>query len=206
MRFVALLPVLMLMLSSARAPAEAPDPVLAAIAGRLERPAVVRGRFVQTRSIAGLARPLVARGRFVVVRGEGVLWDTEEPFPQQLRIGPRGAYLEGAGGGTSLVGSAPGPAMRELNRVLGALFEADFSVLSGYFRAQGDLSGTGWHVSLQPRAGTLERVFSSIALQGDALVREIELREANGDSTHIGFEDVGTDAAPTRAERDALAR
>jgi len=186
--------------------AEPPDAVLQAIAARLERPAVVRGEFTQERRIEGLSRPLVSRGRFVVVRGEGVLWDTAEPFPHSLRVTAQGVRVEEpAAGAAGLARASTGAAPREMNRMLGALFEADLGVLDRYFRARGELADSGWSIDLRPRADALARVFSAIVLRGDALLRTIELQEANGDHTRIRLESLATDTAPAQAERDALA-
>lgn len=203
MRLFALLSALVLPLAVA---AQAPDAAaLAAIVARLERPAVVRGDFEQSKQIAGLARPLVSRGHFVVARGEGILWDTLEPFPQRLRITASGIGAGAPEDGASLVGTAPGTALRELNRVLGAVFEADLAVLQEYFRTRGETAGDGWRLVLEPRAAALSRVFSGITLEGGRLVEAIELREANGDVTRIRFASPAADTALTQAERDALA-
>lgn len=185
----------------------AQEPALAEVSAQLERPAVVRGEFEQAKQIAGLSRPLVSRGRFVVASGQGVLWDTLEPFPQQLRISAAGVRAAGPDEGSqqTLVGGDAGSAARELNRVLGAVFEADLEVLGGYFRVQCEPVDGAWRLRLEPRAAALARVFSGITLQGDRLVESIELREANGDTTRIRFASTVTGSELTQAERDALA-
>ena len=202
--FVLLLALLLPVLVSA---ADAIDPELTAIAARLARPAVVRGDFVQTKQIAGLTRPLVARGSFVVARGTGVLWDTREPFAQQLRISARGVDTALEDGSRAFVGgTAPGPALREVNRVLSALFEADLAVLQRYFRVRAEQGEATWRIALVPRVAALGEVFAAIDLRGDVLLQGIDLQEANGDRTTIVFEHAAAGDALSDGERRALDR
>ncbi|HTH45242.1 MAG TPA: outer membrane lipoprotein carrier protein LolA, partial [Oxalicibacterium sp.] len=69
----------------AAAAANAAAPV-AKIQSMLAKPAVLCGRFDQTKTLAGMKKPLLSNGRFCVVAGKGVLWRTLQPFPDTLRL------------------------------------------------------------------------------------------------------------------------
>jgi hypothetical protein len=59
-------------------------------------------------------------------------------------------------------------------------------------------------MTLSPRSRQLAQAFTSVRLAGDRYVREVELREANGDVTRLHFKAMSE--APATLTRDEAAR
>ena len=57
----------------------------AKIQAMLAKPAVICGRFDQTKQLAGMKKPLASEGRFCVVAGKGVLRSEERRVGKECR-------------------------------------------------------------------------------------------------------------------------
>lgn len=170
---------------------------------RLAQPAVLRGRFEQSKQLEGFDQPLVSRGDFLLVRDRGVAWDTREPFASTTLL-TRDRLLTRLPDGSQRVlldaGQSPGTAA--VNALLMALVSGDLEALAERFTLEETVDGdAGWQLRLQPRDDALRQVFSRIRLQGDRFVREVRLEEAGGDVTTLRFlELTDTPAQPSVAE------
>jgi len=165
----------------------APD-LLADISKRLNNPAVLRGDFEQTKTLKGFKRPLVSRGTFVMARGRGVQWVTTQPFASTLVVTRERLLTLGEGGVTQQIDTKQEPGLRAVNEMLMALLAGDVKALSARFKAEGALQGEhGWHVALTPRDVALAGFIARIELDGDQHVKQVLLREASGDDSHIRF-------------------
>lgn len=167
----------------------APD-LLLEVSKRLNNPAVLRGEFEQTKTLKGFKRPLVSRGTFVMARGRGVQWVTTQPFASILVV-TRERLLtlgEGEGGVSQQIDTKQEPGLRAVNEMLMALLAGDVKALSARFKAEGAVQGEhGWHVALTPRDAALAGFIARIELDGDQHVKQVLLREASGDDSHIRF-------------------
>lgn len=159
------------------------------VAARLARPELLRGRFEQSKQVAGFRNPLRSRGHFVLVRGRGVLWQTEHPFASTLTVTPERITVT-AGDSTRRIDAAQEPALRAINRLLFDLLAGDIARLQADFEVQSvDLDGARWRLRLRPKAGAFAAVFDSVELEGAQHVDRVLLAERNGDRTDIGFSD-----------------
>jgi len=191
---------------AATAPAPAPAaasaslPVASGLAQtvreRLQRPASLRGDFVQTKRVQGFAKPLVSRGDFQLARGQGVLWRTAAPFASSLRITRDEIRASQGGQGTMQLDAAQEPAVRTISRLMLALLEGDLSGVDGLFELSGNVRASGWTLTLTPRPGPLQQVLRQIVLEGDAFVRRVQLLEAGGDESLIQLNNLRPGAAP----------
>ncbi len=177
-------------------------PLVDAVAARLARPPVLRGRFEQDKRVAGFRQALHSRGDFLLAAGEGVLWTTREPFAAELRL-TRDALVSRQGDTVVLaLDAAAEPGLRAINQLLFALLAGDVATLAKQFRVEGATAADGWSLTLAPLDAGMAKVLTRIALTGDSLVRTVELDEANGDHTRLLFLDLSsTPAALTPAER-----
>ncbi len=170
--------------------ARTPD-LLATIGARIQPAAVLRGEFVQERTLAGFARPLRSSGRFVAARGRGVLWVTLAPFPGELVI-TEDAIRERVDGSESVVVDASRePALQQVNRVLLALLQGDLATLAEQFNVAGEDSPKRWQLLLTPR-GQVAELIGRIELSGDTQVESVVIHERNGDASRIAFSGLRT--------------
>ncbi|MCD9120396.1 outer membrane lipoprotein carrier protein LolA [Cupriavidus sp. UGS-1] len=157
------------------------------VAVRLDDAPVIRGRFEQTRKVAGFAMPLVSRGDFVLARGRGLLWQTRAPIASSLLLTPRGLTMRGADGSVQQQLQADAqPGMRAALEAILAVLRADAPALAQRFAMTGEVHGKqGWRLALTPTDADMRRVLKRVDLEGDRFVREVRLQEASGDSTVV---------------------
>ncbi|GLS06348.1 outer-membrane lipoprotein carrier protein [Chitiniphilus shinanonensis] len=163
---------------------------LSQVEQRLDRARVVRGEFTQLRQLVGVKKPLRASGRFLVDRERGVLWRTEQPFAQSLRI-TRDQIVQRSGGQETLrLDARREPVVGTIGGVLFALFAGDFDALARHFEVDASVNGPRWQVKLKPRDAALGKLVAGLTLDGAATVQHIALDSAGGDSTRIEFSGV----------------
>lgn len=184
------------------AAAEAP---IARIQDMLAKPATLCGRFDQTKTLAGMKKPLASNGRFCVVAGKGVLWKTLKPFPNTLRLTrDEIVHYQGERVATRLDAKQE-PTVRMINSVLFSLLSGDLSQLDKLFEVDGSAAASSWKVSLKARQPALAKAIGTISLDGGVYVKNIQISEAGGDQTVIGFSEIKTgDGAITPEEAAQL--
>lgn len=192
--------------ASALAMLAALNPVHAAIPAAkiqamLAKPAVMCGRFDQTKNLAGMKKPLAAEGRFCVVAGKGILWRTLKPFPSTLRL-TRDEIVNYQGDRVAMrLDAKTEPTVRVINNVLFSLLAGDLGQLESLFEGDGSVDGGSWNVALKPRQAALEKAIGTIRLEGGSYVKSIVMNEASGDRTSIVFSAIQTgDGAMTKEE------
>lgn len=180
--------------------AQAAAPV-AKIQAMLAKPAIMCGRFDQTKQLAGMKKPLASNGRFCVVAGKGVLWRTLQPFPNTLRL-TRDEIVNYQGDRVAMrLDAKTEPTVRMINNVLFSLLSGDLGQLESLFEVDGTVDAGSWSVALKARQAALEKAIGTIKLDGGAYVKNIVMSEAGGDRTSIVFSAIQTgEAAMTREE------
>lgn len=190
-----------LFVAAAAASAAAP---VAKIQSMLAKPAVLCGRFDQTKTLAGMKKPLLSNGRFCVAAGKGVLWRTLQPFPDTLRL-TRDEIVHYQGDRVAnRLDAKTEPTVRMINSVLFSLLSGDLSQLENLFDVDGTADANGWRVALKARKPELAKAIGAIALDGNAYVRNITIEEASGDRTSIAFSGMKTGEAAMLPEEAAL--
>lgn len=162
---------------------------------RVGTPESVRGQFEQKKQIAALERPLLSTGDFLVARNRGVVWRTQTPFPQVLKLTRREIIQEQNGKVRFQLSAEREPAVKAVNQVLFALFAGDFAALEQSFSSNGKVEGERWRVTMQPSSQALAQLFREIRLEGANTVQRVELFEANGDRTEIRFKGMQVNSA-----------
>jgi Outer membrane lipoprotein carrier protein LolA len=180
--------------------------LLKGVRARMADAPVLRGQFVQEKTVTGFKKPLVSRGDFLIERSAGVLWSTREPFPSTLAITRTSLTADQGAGTTFQLDAAKEPALVAVNELLLALLSGDTERLARHFEVKGALVGAvGWSLELKPSDAGLSRVFRSVHLEGDRYVRQVKLVEARGDVSVIRFEAHAQTPPPTPVERERLA-
>lgn len=187
------------------APAAAAEP-LARVRAQVAQVPLLRGEFSQEKQVAGFRNPLRSSGRFLLARDKGVLWTTLAPFPSETVITQDRILSRQRDGSRRVeVDGRQQPGLRNVNAMMFALMSGDTKALTAAFEVKEEVAdGKGWRMTLSPRSRQLAQAFTSVRLAGDRYVREVELREANGDVTRLHFQAMSE--APATLTRDEAAR
>ncbi|QRX83018.1 outer membrane lipoprotein carrier protein LolA [Glaciimonas sp. PAMC28666] len=176
---------------------------IAKIQEMLEKPAVLCGRFDQTKQLMGIKKPLLSNGRFCVVNGKGVLWRTLQPFPNTLRL-KRDEIVQMQGDHVAMrLDAKQEPVVRMINSVMFSLVAGDLSQLESLFDIDGSIQGNSWKVALKARQPALAKAIGTLALTGGTTVKSVTINEASGDRTEITFSGVQSGPNAMTAEEGA---
>jgi len=176
----------------------------AKIQAMLAKPALMCGRFDQTKQLAGMKKPLASEGRFCVIAGKGVLWRTLKPFPSTLRL-TRDEIVNYQGDRVAMrLDAKTEPTVRMINNVLFSLLSGDLGQLDTLFDGDGTVDASSWNVALKPRQAALEKAIGTIKLEGGAYVKSIVMNEGSGDRTTIVFSEIKTGEGAMSKEEAAL--
>ena len=183
----------------------ATDP-LAHVRTQIAQVPLLRGNFSQEKQVAGFRNPLRSNGRFVLAREKGIIWTTVAPFPSEIVITrDRIVSRQRDGSARVEVDGRQQPGLRTVNAMMFAVLCGDMEALTTTFDVKNEpAEGKGWRLTLSPRSRQLAQAFTSVRLAGDRYVREVELREANGDVTRLRFE--GMTEMPATLTRDEAGR
>lgn len=185
-----LVPVMMSLLAT---PLLAGD-LLATLGERSQAVHSLQGRFEQQKKIAVLPAPLTSHGRFALEQrqqgeqGQGnyIEWELLEPVQQTIRLSPKGITLDMAGKTTdALAGPMPTKGAETVTRVFMAIVSGQWETLRDYFDIQASGDSGKWQLVLKPRSTSLATYIHQIDIRGGEFTEQLDIAEANGDSTHI---------------------
>jgi hypothetical protein len=162
---------------------------LDALLAQLRARGAFAARFVEERELAVLAAPLRSRGEIAFTPPDHVRWEILEPAPSRLVI--EGARVELHQPGSAVrrfdLRDASGPGA--LVAGLRLLLAGDRSALEAAYETELAADSIGWRIALVPRPRAARRVIAAIELAGEGdRPRELLLRFANGDRSHVRFE------------------
>lgn len=176
---------------------------LSELGAQLAKPAVVRGPFIQEKHLRALPQPLTSKGEFVLSRDAGLLWQLRSPLHQDYRIDDVGIARRTAQGWQLQPGQ---DVAAQQSRLFLAVLKGDHSGLAHDFDLQLSGSSEAWQLALTPRSLLLKQIFSSIRIDGGALVQRIELLETQGDRTVMQMPQSQAGDALTDQERSDFGR
>jgi len=156
-------------------------PRFEAVCKTLSHHPVVKGNFVQTKYLARLGRSLVSRGTFAVDTSHGMLWETHTPFASTTAVGPH-FVVQNSNGQSTRVDASGNETFLRMAQTMRAVFGGDSQTLSKTFEVSFDEKDGKWTLSLSPKDNSLKNFLKTIRLEGDSVVRQLLLLEANGDS------------------------
>ncbi|MEZ2574886.1 outer membrane lipoprotein carrier protein LolA [Buttiauxella ferragutiae] len=149
---------------------------------------VVRAKFQQERQISGMAQPLHSSGEVLIAKSKGLWWQQQHPFPMTLVLDDSHMAQKMGTQPPQIITADSNPQMFQFNHLLRALFQADRKVLDENFSSVFTDQGKGqWQLVLTPTTTPLDKLFSTITLQGDKYLKRIALNDLQGDFTEIIF-------------------
>ena len=176
----------------------------AKIQSMIAKPTVLCGHFDQTKQLVGLKQPVKSSGRFCIVADKGVLWRSERPFANTIKL-TRDEIVQLQGERVAMrLEAKKEPTVRMINSVLFALVAGDLDQLEKLFEIDGDVNHQSWHVTLKPRTPALARAISAITLDGAEYVKNIAIDESSGDRTRIVFSAIQTGDGAMTVDEAAL--
>lgn len=156
------------------------EAVLTEIAARLAKTPIAHGDFHQQKHLKVLHKPLISTGMFTYHQSKGVIWKTLTPVASLLLVNESKLLT---GQGEQAVPAAFG-------KVFKAILGGDISALTEGFEITGTDQKTSWQLELTPKDDMLKKVIITMVLSGDTELRELEIREAGGNITHITFNNI----------------
>ncbi len=169
------------------------------IKGMVESAQTVRGKFIQTKVITGISRHLVSDGIFIIDKSQGVLWITEKPIYQRLRVSNSSIRVDNKSGNLMTMNARSEPSVRYINELVMAVFSGDMSFLERLFSFTGETSPNSWAIELTPKSVS-SVPFRKISMAGGSTISRIEFISKEGDLTVILFSDVRLAANLTKDE------
>ena len=152
---------------------------------------MLRGRFVQERTLAGFAKPLRSEGRFVLVIDRGLIWQGETPFQSTTVITPAGILQLVNGEEAMRLPASRLPVLTRFYQMLSGALSGDPSGLQQDFRIERGSDGERWQVTLSPARPDDQAMgqIRTIEMSGLDLVDDVAIRKAGGDVDHLRFLD-----------------
>lgn len=170
-----------------RTPEQGPNSDFNRVLSRLVGPGVVRGKFIQTKNLTSVSRKLTSSGSFLVSRSDGILWDTQKPFPSVLVVGKQGIMQQGASGKIVRMDGDGNPVFAQFSGAMRAVFSGNSSELFSRFEVYFNSDQDVWWIGLIPRDTTVLQVISRIILCGKDSLDNVDIIEPSGDSVKYAF-------------------
>ncbi|MGR6424723.1 outer membrane lipoprotein carrier protein LolA [Aeromonas veronii] len=157
-------------------------------------------RFEQERQISGLTQALRSSGELLLVKGKGLWWQQQKPFPLTLTLTPTRMVQQLPGQPAQTLDS---PQLLEFSNLMLALFDPSEAALDNYFRHKLASEGEEWTLTLEPIRSPLDKVFASLVLKGRHELASLTIHDKQGDVTLIRFVDWQLKTLPLSAEEQS---
>ena len=146
-----------------------------------QRPFLI-GNFEQEKTLSRLNRSLKSSGNFIIAAQLGMVWDTVSPFPSTLVLG-RDYLVQSRPGGQRTVLSAQGnETFLRMAEVISAVFSGNARSLLDNFEVYFSGAADSWELGLTPLDKAINSFAQRIIMNGDEVIRFIQISEQNGDS------------------------
>jgi outer membrane lipoprotein-sorting protein len=149
----------------------------------------VRGKFTQSKTLSGVSKKLNSEGFFIVDRSRGVVWITEKPIYQTLKVSDSGIRIGNKSGVLMNLDARSEPSVKYINELVLAIFSGDMSALEKLFNYSGEVTAKGWNLELTHK-NTVSTLFKKITIVGSSTINRISFISKDGDLTEVIFSDV----------------
>lgn len=170
---------------------EQADRGLQDVVARLAAPAVLRGRFTQTRKIQLISRPLESSGRFIL-SAMGLYWQQEQPLASVLIADGDRMLQQVDDGPLESVDVARNPIVLTFSQSFLSIFEGNETELRSNFDIAFVNEAGSWEIRLTPISYPMVEAIDTIILRGREYIEELIVVSRSSDETTIGFSDLQT--------------
>jgi outer membrane lipoprotein-sorting protein len=153
---------------------------------------LLRGQFVQTKTLQMFNQPLLSAGHFLLDQQQGLLWAQVEPFPVSLVLVKDKLSQQFAGQPAEVILAKDNPMVFYFSHLFLALFKGDVAALSEQFTIKVSANEQTWQLLLTPKSAPLNKIFSGISIEGKDFIEQLQLTELNGDLSLIEFNEQQT--------------
>jgi outer membrane lipoprotein-sorting protein len=159
----------------------------------------VRGNFTQSKTLSGVSKKLNSEGFFIVDKSKGIVWITEKPIYQTLKVSNSGIRIGNKSSVLMNLDARSEPSVKYINELVLAIFSGDMSALERLFNFSGEVTAKGWNLELTPK-NTVSTLFKKITIVGSSTINRISFISKDGDLTEVIFSDVRLDPVLSKDE------
>ncbi|MDR2758568.1 MAG: outer membrane lipoprotein carrier protein LolA [Spirochaetaceae bacterium] len=145
---------------------------------------LVKGDFVQKKTLSRLKRSLESGGAFIIDAERGMVWETLRPFPSTMAVGRDYLIQWSPGGRKTKLDARGNETFLQLAETISAVFSGNTEKLLDKFDNYFVEADGSWTVGLVPGEKNLRSFARRIILRGDSVIRQITLYEQNGDTIY----------------------
>lgn len=146
------------------------------------------GDFTQIKTLQTNGRKLTSNGKFIFSQ-EGILWQTEKPFPSSLILTKEAMVQVAANGKKSVMSGKDNQIFANISDTLSSVFSGNVDALKKNFECElVQEADTGWKILLTPKDSTIASVMKSMVLAGaGADLSSLEMSEASENTIRYEF-------------------
>lgn len=146
------------------------------------------GDFTQIKTLQTNGRKLTSTGKFIFSQ-EGILWQTEKPFPSSLILTKEAMVQVAANGKKSVMSGKDNQIFANISDTLSSVFSGNVDALKKNFECELiQEADTGWKILLTPKDSTIASVMKSMVLAGaGADLISLEMSEASENTIRYEF-------------------
>jgi len=162
---------------------------------------ILRGTFVEEKTIAGADGTLRSSGVFTLAPANGLIWNMQQPIPTTTIITAGGAVQDFGG----LTVKLHAKNIRHLYDMVGGALVGDWSGLEQDFIVTRGGTASHWQMTLTPRdGGTAKTPYSVITVSGASFVEKIVMIKNDGSSDIFTFANEALSPIPLAPQEAAL--
>lgn len=148
----------------------------------------LRAEFTQERQLSALPVALHSSGHLLLGRDEGIWWQQQQPFGMTLLLTDTLMLQQVEGEAAQPMTAAGDPRMQQFQRLLRDLLLVDLQALAQHFELTALPAADGdWALRLKPQAAPLNQLFLHFELMGGEVVKQLLMKDTDGDTTLIRF-------------------
>jgi hypothetical protein len=168
-----------------------PGMTFAEVASRLAAPAVLRGKFEQTREVEILSKPLRSSGQFILSE-MGLYWRQDSPLASVM-IADAERLLQSVGDGPlQSIDVEKNPVVLTFSQSFLSIFKGDEAELRKHFEVAFEPGAQPhkWQIALTPISYPMSEAIESITLNGQEYIEELKVTSRSSELTIISFSDL----------------
>lgn len=168
---------------------------------------VLRGQFVQVRTMKGFSKPLTSEGTFTIAPQYGLIWNSTKPFRTATVITAGGLVQSNNGVETLNLSARKMPFVSQLYGMIGGMLTGDLAQLQKSFTLEQSGTADHWRIRMLPRQANDARMpFTEITAYGGRFVEGVKMVKAGGDADVLTFHNVTVSSSPLTPEERASFR
>lgn len=149
---------------------------------RISQNHYIRGNFDQEKTLSRINRSLKSSGNFLIAKDMGMVWDTINPFPSTLVLGKDFMIQSRPGGQKNVLSAQGNEIFISMAEVISAVFSGNAQELENNFEVYFKSTSSSWELGLKPLNKAINSFAQKIIINGDNMIKSINLIEKNNDS------------------------